>query len=85
MIDSIIKLPVSFFENIKEFSLDSESTQKKVKRTMYIIASYLTEPLCKSREFWYRVDVIDALNPNSSKVAKLGNCLLYTSPSPRDS
>lgn len=45
---------------------------------LYQFASYLTDPICKTREYAYRAEVVEALNPTDSKVANFARkCFCY--------
>ena len=44
----------------------------KVKKTVFLVGSYLTEPFCKSHELYRRISIVEALHPKASKVANLG-------------
>ena len=41
----------------------------KAKSTAFLIASYLTDPICKAHEYFRRLHIVEALNPTASKVA----------------
>lgn len=41
------------------------------------VGSYLTEPLCKARECYYRIHIVDALNPQGSQFSNLMQKVMF--------
>lgn len=51
----------------------------RIQSAAFQIASYLTDPICKSHEFFRRLSVVDSLNPTSRKIENLGRKFLLVS------
>jgi endonuclease/exonuclease/phosphatase family metal-dependent hydrolase len=39
---------------------------EKIAGLFFLAASYLTDPICKCHEFYWRISIVDSLNPESS-------------------
>ncbi len=55
----------------EEIAFQSE-WREKIASEMFHVASLLTEPVCKTHEFYRRISIVDVLNPISSRVANCG-------------
>ncbi|MBS3904691.1 MAG: hypothetical protein KGZ39_05140 [Simkania sp.] len=56
-----------------------DRTTQWIVATFFQTASYLTDPICKSHEFFLRLYVIDALHPTATKISNLvRKCFLVT-------
>lgn len=52
-------------------TFSTDSLREKVAFSSFLIASYLTDPVCKTHEFYRRIYVVDALNPQGSALSNL--------------
>ena len=57
----------------------SDSLLNRVVQNIFQIASYLTDPVCKIREYYWRLAIVDSLNPIayklSNRIRKLALCI----------
>lgn len=53
------------------------SVYRKVVSTLFSIASLLTDPICKTREYFYKIYVVDSLHPDNTLVNKYVRKVIY--------
>lgn len=64
-------MSIGSIEISEAFSSDETTWKDGLLRTAFWAATYLTDPICKSHEYFRRVQIVDALHPLEWKVTRL--------------
>jgi hypothetical protein len=71
-------LPTSSVAAIPSLTPAHPEWRDRVAETCFTLASILTDPACKVREYFRRITVVDTLHPTDSKMANLARKLSLT-------
>lgn len=69
--DSITSSVFHSLGSITGESSFSDSSINGIALRVFQIASYLTDPICKAHEYYWRLAVVDPLNPTAYKISNL--------------